>query len=152
MRFKMRFKIFVLMFYNNLGAAIEKAQTPLSLRFDLATSRSSWSSDLRHRAGTWGCSISAMYGGASPFKDLKISRVNHIKSLEFLNREYPYFIFVSWGGGVQWYIFSWGPKSSWGPMTVCTIFSDQFIYVHISRGTHYMLYMFLFLHIYYMEI
>ena len=37
--------------FHNLGAAVEKALSPLSFRLDLGTSRSSRSADLRHRAG-----------------------------------------------------------------------------------------------------
>ena len=37
--------------FHSLGPAAEKALSPLSFRLDLGTSRSSWSADLRHRAG-----------------------------------------------------------------------------------------------------
>lgn len=49
--------------FHNLGAAAERALSPLSISFDLGTTGSSRSSDLRHRAGVGGGE-----GGTRPFK------------------------------------------------------------------------------------
>lgn len=56
------------------GRATKKALSPLNLRFDLGSPRSSWSADLRFQAGVQGRSNSERKGGTRAFKDFKTNK------------------------------------------------------------------------------